>query len=346
MKCAEIPSIDLAAAAQAQARQNELTKPTGSLGRLESLSIQLAGMTGNPRPRFHQKEVILMAGDHGVVHSGVSAYPPEVTAEMVANILRGGAAVSVLARQAQAKVWVVDMGVAVDCPNLPGLINRKIAYGTRNMLLEPAMTRAQAEDAIQAGIEIASEVIDAGVDLLGTGEMGIGNTTPSSAITAILSGLPVSMITGRGTGVDDSGLERKIEVIEQTLKLHQPDPADAVGILAAVGGFEIGGLMGVILGAAARRVPVVVDGFISAAAAALAVTYCPAATQYLIASHQSVEIGQRALWQYMGLEPLLDLQMRLGEGTGAVLAFHLLEAAAATLDEMSTFSDAGVHNKE
>jgi nicotinate-nucleotide--dimethylbenzimidazole phosphoribosyltransferase len=346
MKCAEIPSIDLAAAAQAQARQNELTKPTGSLGRLESLSIQLAGMTGNPRPRFHQKGVILMAGDHGVVHSGVSAYPPEVTAEMVANILRGGAAVSVLARQAQAKVWVVDMGVAVDCPNLPGLINRKIAYGTRNMLLEPAMTRAQAEDAIQAGIEIAGEVIDAGVDLLGTGEMGIGNTTPSSAITAVLSGLPVSMITGRGTGVDDSGLERKIEVIEQTLKLHQPDPADAVGILAAVGGFEIGGLMGVILGAAARRVPVVVDGFISAAAAALAVTYCPAATQYLIASHQSVEIGQRALWQYMGLEPLLDLQMRLGEGTGAVLAFHLLEAAAATLDEMSTFSDAGVHNKE
>jgi nicotinate-nucleotide--dimethylbenzimidazole phosphoribosyltransferase len=238
------------------------------------------------------------------------------------------------------------MGVAVDCANLPGLINRKIAYGTKNMLLEPAMTRAQAEDAIQAGIEIAGEVIDTGVDLLGTGEMGIGNTTPSSAITAVLSGLPVAMITGRGTGVDDSGLQRKIEVIEQTLKLHQPDPADAVGILAAVGGFEIGGLMGVILEAAARRVPVVVDGFISAAAAALAVTYCPAVTQYLIASHQSVEIGQRALWQYIGLEPLLDLQLRLGEGTGAVLAFHLLEAAVATLDEMNTFSDAGVHNKE
>lgn len=331
---------------EAHARQNELTKPTGSLGLLEDLSIRLAGMTGTARPRFKQKGVVLMAADHGIALEGVSAYPVDVTPEMVINILHHGAAINVLSRQAGAKIVLVDMGVATDIPGEPDLIQRKIAYGTKNMLHEPAMTRQQAEESIQIGIDIASQKIDEGWDLIATGDMGIGNTTPSSAITAVLTGLPVAQVTGRGTGLDDSGLQRKIKYIEQAIQLNQPDARDPVDVLAKVGGFEIGGLAGVMIGCASRGIPVVVDGFISGAGALIANGLDGQVRNFMIASHQSVEIGHRAIWNSLDLQPLLNLEMRLGEGTGAVLAFQIIEAATAILDEMATFAEAGVSDKE
>lgn len=341
----EIPKFDDDSAALARQRQDQLTKPSGSLGRLEDLSVQLAGITGIPRPRFRKKSVILMAGDHGVVQEGVSAYPQEVTQQMVINILSGGAAINVLARQAGASVIVVDIGMVTDCSHLPGLIKRKVGHGTQNIAQGPAMTYKQAEAAIQAGIEVVNQEVDHGLDLVATGEMGIGNTTPSSAITAVLTGLPVEDVTGRGTGVNDQSLALKIKIIQQAISLNKPDPGDAFDVLAKVGGFEIAGLAGVILGAASHRVPVVVDGFISGAAALIAAGMVPEIKPYLIASHQSVEIGHRTIWQKLGLCPLLDLKMCLGEGTGAVLAFHLIEAATRILDEMVTFADAGVSAK-
>lgn len=341
-----IPPLDTTSAEQARARQQQLTKPAGALGLLEPLSIQLAGITAQARPRFQQKGVIIMAADHGVALEGVSAYPAEVTPQMVLNFLAGGAAVNVLARQANATVTVVDIGVNYDFQNAPGMLHRKIARGSANLLKGPAMTRAQTERAIQTGIEVAQAQVVAGLDLLATGEMGIGNTTPSAAITAVLTGLPVREVTGRGTGIDEAGFERKVAVIDQAIAVNRPDPADPLGVLASLGGLEIAGLVGVIFGAAARRVPVVVDGFISGAAALAAVEILPAVKPYLIPSHQSQEIGQRAIWNKLGLRPLLDLNLRLGEGTGAVLAFHLIEAAARTLDEMATFGEAGVSDKE
>lgn len=340
-----IPPFDETAAEAARQRQNRLTKPTGALGRLESLSIQLAGITARPRPRFQNKAVILMAADHGVAGEGVSAYPPEVTAQMVLNFQRGGAAINVLTRQAGAQVSVVDIGVNYDFQNMPGIWHRKIARGTANLRRQPAMTRAQAEQAIQTGIEVAEEHIRQGVDLIATGEMGIGNTTPAAAITAVMAGKPVEAVTGRGTGLDEAGLARKIEVIRSAIALHQPNPADALDVLAKIGGLEIGGLAGVMLAAAARRVPVVVDGFISGAAALIAAGLKPEIKPYLIASHLSQEIGHRAVWEALGLRPLLDLDLRLGEGSGAVLAFHLIEAAARILDEMATFDEAGVSGR-
>jgi nicotinate-nucleotide--dimethylbenzimidazole phosphoribosyltransferase len=345
MKIPIIPIFEETSAAQARARQEQLTKPAGALGVLETLSIQLAGITGTARPRFQHKGVIVMAADHGVALEGVSAYPPEVTPQMVLNFLNGGAAINVLARQAGADVKVVDIGVAYDFQNCPGLLHHKIASGTMNMLKGPAMTRTQAEDAIQIGIDVVQSEIDQGLDLVATGEMGIGNTTPSSAITAVLTGLPVETVTGRGTGVDDTGLQRKIEVIKSAIRLNQPDAGDALDVLSKVGGLEIAGLVGVILGAASRRVPVVVDGFISGAAALVAAELAPAVKPYLIASHQSLEIGHQAIWSHLGLRPLLNLDLRLGEGSGAVLAFHLVEAATRILDEMATFSEAGVNDK-
>ncbi len=340
-----IPPFDQTAAEAARQRQNRLTKPTGALGRLETLSIQLAGITARPRPRFHNKAVILMAADHGVAGEGVSAYPPEVTAQMVLNFQRGGAAINVLARQAGAQVTVVDIGVNYDFNDLPGILHRKIARGTANLRRQPAMTLAQAERAVQIGIEVAEDHIRRGVDLIATGEMGIGNTTPAAAITAVMTGKPVEAVTGRGTGLDDAGLARKIEVIGGAIARHQPDPQDALDVLAKVGGFEIGGLAGVMIAAASQRVPVVVDGFISGAAALIAAGLKPEIKPYLIASHLSQEIGHRAVWEALGLQPLLDLDLRLGEGTGAVLAFHLIEAAARILDEMATFDEAGVSDR-
>ncbi len=341
-----IPPFNQAAAGQAFERQQQLTKPTGALGRLESLSVQLAGMTGKARPRFQQKGIIIMAADHGVTLEGVSAYPAEVTPQMVLNFLYGGAAINVLARQANARVTIVDMGVAFDFNNPPGLVSRKIARGTQNMCKGPAMTRSQAEQAIQAGIEIVLAEIDGGLDLVATGEMGIGNTTASSAITAVLTGQPVANVTGRGTGLDDAGLAHKITVIEQAIAANQPDPNDPLDVLTKLGGFEIAGLVGVVLGAASRRVPVVVDGFISGAAALVAALLAPNAKDYLVASHQSQEIGHKAIWNKLELQPLLILDLRLGEGSGAALAFHLVEAAVRTLDEMATFAEAGVSDKE
>ena len=340
--CARIPPLDEAAMAAAQARQDILTKPQGSLGRLEALSVQLAGITGQPQPRVDRKAVIVLAGDHGIAAEGVSAYPSEVTAQMVRNFLRGGAAVNALARQAGARVVIADVGVAEALPDHPQLLDHKIAPGTANFAQGPAMTRKQATRALQVGYEILAEEVTQGLDLVATGEMGIGNTTPASAITAVFTDLPVDHVTGRGTGVDDTGLALKVETIERALALHQPDPADPLGVLAAVGGFEIGAIAGVCLGAAAHRLPVLVDGFISAAGTLIAAALCPAVKPYLIASHLSVERGHAALWQALGLNPLLDMDLRLGEGTGAVLAMHLVEAACRILSEMATFDDAGI----
>jgi nicotinate-nucleotide--dimethylbenzimidazole phosphoribosyltransferase len=345
MKFPPIPPFDDEASQTARDRQALLTKPSGSLGYLEELSIQLAGITGNSRPHFRHKGVIIMAADHGIALEGVSAYPPEVTAQMMMNFLNGGAAINVLARQANATVKIVDIGVAYDFNSMEGLIHRKIAPGTRNMCKGPAMTRRQAEEAIQAGIDIVQSEINNGLDLVASGEMGIGNTTPSSAITAVLTGLPVEQVTGRGTGIDDAGLARKIEAIREAIRVNTPDPNDPMEVLIRLGGLEIAGLAGVAIGAAAKRIPVVVDGFISATAALVATELAPAIKPYLIASHQSVEIGDQAIWKKLGLRPILNLDMRLGEGTGAVLAFHIIEAAVRLLDEMATFSEAGVSVK-
>jgi nicotinate-nucleotide--dimethylbenzimidazole phosphoribosyltransferase len=346
MEFPSIPPIDQASAELARARQAQLTKPAGSLGRLEELSVRLAGMQADPRPSVERKTVIVMAADHGVAIEGVSAYPAEVTAQMVLNFLRGGAAINVLARQAGARVTVVDIGVAADFHPLPGLVDRKVARGTGNILKGPALTPAQAHQALQAGMDVLAEEAGRGLDLVATGDMGIGNTTPSTAIASLMTGLPVAQVAGRGTGVDDAGLARKIRVIEAAIFLNKPNPADAMDVLCKVGGLEIAGLAGVMIAAAARRIPVVVDGFISTAAAMIASGLVPAVRDYLISAHRSVEIGHTAMLQHLELEPLLDLEMRLGEGTGAVLAFHLLEAATRILREMATFDEAGVDGKE
>lgn len=342
MKIPPIPPLITEAYDAARQRQVELTKPHGSLGRLEDLSAQLAGMTGGVRPKVGRKAVIIMAADHGVTSEGVSAYPSEVTRQMVLNFLHGGAAINVLARQAGARVVIVDIGVASEFEDLAGLVRRKVAAGTRNITAGPAMTRSEAEEAIQTGIDVINEEIGRGLDLAATGDMGIGNTTASAAIVSVLTGLPPAQVTGRGTGVDDSGLAHKVAAIERAIQINQPDPADALDVLCKVGGLEIAGLAGVMLGAAARRVPVVTDGFISGAAALVAAGLAPQVKDYLIASHLSVEIGHQAVLRQLGLTPLLDLQLRLGEGTGAVLVFHIIEAACRILDEMATFSEAGV----
>jgi nicotinate-nucleotide--dimethylbenzimidazole phosphoribosyltransferase len=342
---ANIQPLDNDAMRAARARQDQLTKPQGSLGRLEALSVQLAGITRKVRPRFVQPAIITMAGDHGVARQGVSAYPAEVTPQMVLNFLRGGAAINVLARHVGARVVVVDIGVAADLPAHPELVNVKIAKGTRDFSIGPAMTRDEARRAVEAGIEIVTREIERGADLIGTGDMGIGNTTPSSAIVATITRRPVREVTGRGTGVDDAGLARKIATIERGIEINKPNPNDALDVLADVGGFEIGGLAGVMLGAAARGVPVVIDGFISGAAALIAYGLAPAVQPYLIAAHRSVEIGHRAMLEHLRLEPLLDLDLRLGEGTGAALGISLCIAAAKILDEMATFGEAGVSEK-
>jgi len=341
-----IPPLDEAAAESARSRQAMLTKPAGSLGRLEDLSIQIAGITGQARPKLNHKVIITMAGDHGVARSGVSAYPPEVTPQMVLNFLRGGAAINVLARQVGARVVVVDMGVAVDLPAHPELVIKKIGYGTDNITLGPAMTRDQAERALLAGIEVVEEEIERGLDIVGTGDMGIGNTTPSAAIAAALTGQSPSVITGRGTGVDDAGLARKIDAIETAIRINQPDPLDALDVLSKVGGFEIGGLAGVMIGAAVQRRPVMVDGFISTAAAMIAVTLAPQVRPYLIAAHRSQERGHQIMLDWLGLNPLLDFNLRLGEGTGSAIGISLAEAACRILDEMATFAEAGVSEKD
>ncbi len=341
----EIKPLDKKAMAAARARQDTLTKPLGSLGRLEELSIKLAGIRGEPIPRINHKVIVTMAADHGVMAEGVSAYPQAVTPQMVLNFLHGGAGINVLAKHVGAKVIVVDIGVASDLEPHPSLLSKKIAYGTSDMARGPAMSREQAIESIEVGLEIVEKEVKKGLDIVGTGDMGIGNTTPSAAITAAITGEKVAKVTGRGTGIDDKQLAHKVEVIERALEVNKPDADDALDVLAKVGGFEIGGLSGVILGAADHRIPVVIDGFISGAAALIAVGLSPKVKDYLIASHCSVEVGHKAILKHLGLKPILDLELRLGEGTGAALGIFLVEAAARILAEMATFAEAGVSEK-
>jgi len=337
-----IKPLDKEAMAEARSRQNTLTKPLGSLGRLEALSIQLAGIQGKNIPQIRKKAVMVMAGDHGVVAEKIGNWPQEVTAQMVANFLRGGAGINVIARQVGIRVIIVDMGVATDLKPNPNLLLRKIGYGTKNMTLGPAMTVAQAVRSMETGIDLISSEVARGLDIIGTGDMGIGNTTASSAIGAAITGRPVAEVTGRGTGLTDEQFAHKVTVIEQALAVNHPEPAQPLDVLARVGGFEIGGLVGVMLGAAARRIPVVIDGFISGAAALIATALSPGLKDYLIAAHLSAESGHRVLLEHLGLKPLLNLNMRLGEGTGAALGIFLAETAARILAEMTTFAEAGV----
>jgi len=343
----QIQPLDESAMQAARNRQNMLTKPAGSLGRLEEMSIQLAGIMHKSIPTIKDKVIITMAGDHGVVAEGVSAYPQEVTPQMVLNFLTGGAAINVLARHIGARVVVVDMGVAHDIPTTDErLIRRRVNSGTMNLAKGPAMTRAQAEESIQSGIEIALAEIARGADIIGTGDMGIGNTTPSGAIACVLMNQPPEKIAGRGTGVDDDGLKRKISVIARALDVNIPNANDGLDVLTKVGGFEIGGLAGVMIGAASKNTPVMVDGFISTAAAMIAVSLAPICKDYLIAAHRSKESGHGMMLEWLSLKPLLDLDLRLGEGTGAALGISMAEAACKILAEMATFGEAGVSEKE
>jgi len=340
-----IRPLDEGAMAEAQVKQDKLTKPQGSLGRLEELSVQLAGIQGKAIPQIRHKAIITMAADHGVVAEGVSAFPQEVTAQMVSNFLGGGAGINVIARQVGARVIVVDMGVATEPEPNPQLLSRKVAFGTQNMSQGPAMTREEAIRAIETGIEVVTTEITKGLDIIGTGDMGIGNTTASSAICAVMTGKSVAEVTGRGTGITDEQLRHKIKVIDRALAVNHPDPKQPLDALAKIGGFEIGGLAGVMLAAAAHHVPVVIDGFISGAAALIAAALSPPLKDSLIVAHTSAEAGHQLLLRYLGLKPLVDLGMRLGEGTGAALGIFLAETAARILDEMSTFTEAGVSER-
>jgi nicotinate-nucleotide--dimethylbenzimidazole phosphoribosyltransferase len=331
--------------ATAERHQLELTKPPGSLGRLEEIANRCAAIRESLAPTAARPRIVIFAADHGVCAEGVSAYPQEVTAQMVANYLRGGAAINALARVGDIELKVVDIGVAAAIGALDGLIGRRVAAGTRNFCVEPAMTEAEMHAALETGIQLAAEAAGEGCDLLGFGEMGIGNTTAASAIAAALTSLPVEKVVGRGTGVDDEGLARKRRAIERGLALHAPLLRSPLGILQCVGGLEIAAMCGFCLGAAAQRLPVVMDGFIATAAAALALRLCPAAAGYLFAAHRSVEPGHASLLASIGQEPLLDLGMRLGEGTGAALAMGIVQAAVAAFTQMATFAGAGVTNR-
>lgn len=318
-----------------------LTKPPGSFGRLEELAIRLAGITGEVRPSLEKKAVVVMAADHGVCEEGVSAFPKEVTPQMVMNFLSGGAAINVLARQAGADVICVDIGVDAELRH-EGLISRKVRRGTGNIAKGPAMSREEAVQAVECGIEVAGMLAEQGYRVLATGEMGIGNTTPSAAMFAAFCGLDPEEAVGRGTGVDEEGLRRKRDAVARAIAVNAPDPGDPLDVLSKLGGLEIAGLAGVILGAAAHRRPVVIDGFISSVAALLAVRLAPNVRGYMIPSHLSAERGHRRLLTHLGLAPMLDLGMRLGEGTGAALVFPLLDASASIMKEMATFDSAGV----
>jgi nicotinate-nucleotide--dimethylbenzimidazole phosphoribosyltransferase len=337
-----IVAPDGAAGLQAQWALDQLTKPQGSLGRLEELARQLSEMSGQFPPQARRCVIFTLAADHGVVAEGVSAYPQIVTVQMVENLLKGGAAVNVLARHVGAPVVVADLGVAAARPAHAGLVSRRIGAGTRNMAQGPAMTRDEALAAIEAGIDLVYTERANGLDVIGTGEMGIGNTPAASAVVAALTGAPAESVTGSGTGVDDEGRRRKIAVVKRALAVNLPDPADGVDVLAKVGGFEIAGLCGVILAGAAWRIPVVLDGFIAGAAALAAVRLKPEVRHYLIASHRSTEPGHSYVLSALELKPYLDLGMRLGEGTGSALCIGLAKAATKIVGEMATFKSAGV----
>ena len=325
-----------------------LTKPPGSLGRLEELATTIAGITGQARPTMTHRAIVVAAADHGVARRGVSAYPSEVTAQMLANFIGGGAAINVLAASSGASLTVIDVGVAGAIPAArlsPAsgrLVQARIRAGTADMTEGPAMTRGEAMAAVGVGLAVVDELVGSGLDLIGIGEMGIGNTTAAAAIAAVMTGATPAAVTGLGTGIDDAARLRKVAVVEAAIARNEPDPADPIGVLAAVGGLEIGALVGVILGAAAARVPVVLDGFITGAAAVLAAGLAPGTTSRLIAAHRSVEPGHAILLERLGLRPLLELDLRLGEGTGAALAFQLIDGAVRIRDEMATFESAAV----
>jgi nicotinate-nucleotide--dimethylbenzimidazole phosphoribosyltransferase len=332
-------------------RIDQLTKPRGSLGRLEDLVVQLAGITGEPDPHVERKIVMVAVGDHGVVEEGVSAYPSAVTGQMLALFTAGRAAINVLARQVHADIIVVDAGV-LEPSRGPGAEFRpnnveslRVGPGTRNLRREAAMSAAQALRAVEGGIDVAERAISAGAQVLATGDMGIGNTTSAAAVVAAVTGVAASDVVGRGTGIDDVTFARKRAVIKAALELHQLDASDGLAILAAVGGFEIGGLAGVIIAGAAHRIPIVLDGVVSGSAALLADLLAPRVRPFLIAGHRSTEPAHHLALGHLELDPLLDLQLHLGEGTGAALALPLLDAAAALAREMWTFEEAGVSEK-
>lgn len=359
----KISSIDEIFCEIAQKRLDNLTKPLGSLGRLEEFARRLVAITENTMPVLDKKVIFTFAGDHGVVEEGVSAFPKEVTRQMVLNFLNGGAGINVLARHAGAEVVVIDIGVdfdwglsqdlrakqseAVESGLSPctAFISKKIIMGTKNMRKGPAMTRQEAERCIGVGIELADEYARKGYQIFGTGDMGIGNTTPSSAIAAVLTGKSVSEVTGRGTGIGDKAFRNKIKVIEDAIALNKPDSKDPVDVLSKVGGAEIGGIAGLVIGAATNRIPVVVDGFISTAGALIAYCIELKTKDYMFVAHNSIEIGHKAMLEKIGLRPILDLDLRLGEGTGAALAMLMIEAGLKIYKEMATFGEAGVAEK-
>lgn len=341
-----VVSLDENAMKKAQERLDDLTKPPGSLGVLEELSRQLAGIYENPLPEVPKKAGVLMAADHGVVEEGVSAFPREVTAQMVENFVNGGAAINVLSKHQGAKLYLVDIGVYEDISHLDNVIHKKVAQGTKNMAEGPAMTEEQVLEAINVGIEIADKFYHDGIGLVSTGEMGIGNTTPSAAVIYVYSQEPAEKVVGRGTGVEDEGLKHKIEVVKKAVEINEPRPEDPLDVLKKVGGLEIAGLCGVFLGCAYRRIPVLIDGFISGAAAVLAAEFCQGSKDYMIGSHLSREPGHEIMLSLLGIKPMFLMDMRLGEGTGAVLGMNSVDAAVKIINEMATFSDAGVSDSE
>ncbi len=333
--------------AKAKQRLADQARPAGSLGMMETVSARLAAIFGTLDVHLKSKTIITCAGDHGVTEEGVSLFPQEVTPQMVFNFVGGGASINVLGKHAGARVIAADLGVNYDFdPDLP-IFHKKVAKGTANFAKVPAMSREQAEQSLCAGIEIVNELMEEGpLDMLGTGDMGIGNTTPSSAIIAAFSGIPVEKLTGRGTGLGDAALANKVRVIEKALELHRPDPKDPIDVLAKVGGFEIGGLAGLVIGSAAAGIPVVCDGLIATAGALIACELAPEAKAYLFVSHRSVEIGHAFMHEHLGLEPLLDLKFRLGEGTGAAVAMELLDASTRVLADIKTFEEVAIENAQ
>jgi nicotinate-nucleotide--dimethylbenzimidazole phosphoribosyltransferase len=336
---------------KARKRTAQLVMPTRALGRLHEISERLCGIQKTLKPSVNRKAVLIMAGDHGVADEGVSAYPQEVTGAMVQTFLRGGAGINAISRHVGAQVWVVDMGIIpeLDPESIDGgnqLMVRKIAGGTANLAKGPAMTRQDAEKSILAGFQLAADLFQQGIELLGTGDMGIANTTPSAAIASVITGIEPKEMVGRGTGVDDKGFSIKLETVKKGIRINQPNALDGLDVLAKVGGFEIGGIAGCILAAAFHSRPVVIDGFISTAGALIAYSLCPCAGDYMFGGHCSEETGHRNMLKYMGIEPILDLGMRLGEGTGGALSMSIIEGAVCVFNEVLTFGEAGVANKD
>jgi nicotinate-nucleotide--dimethylbenzimidazole phosphoribosyltransferase len=336
--------------AKARERTAQLVMPTRALGRLHDISERLCAIQKTLKPKIDRKAVLVMAGDHGVVEEGVSAYPQEVTGAMVRTFLAGGAGINAISRHIGSDVQVIDMGIIpdLDSDSVDGshrLLRRKVSHGTANLAREPAMTREMAEKAILTGFQLATDLFRKGVEILGTGDMGIGNTTPSAAIGVVITGKTPEQMVGRGTGIDDDSLIKKREAVTRGIRVNNPDPGDGLDVLSKVGGFEIGGIAGCVLAGAFHSRPVVIDGFISTAGALIAHTLCPLVTEYIFAGHRSEEAGHGSMLNYLGLEPILDLGMRLGEGTGGALAMSVMEGAVRVFNEVLTFKEAGVTDK-